>query len=57
VKGESLKPQSALVAEPALIGCAAGGVDDELHVHFDFAGATVLVQTSIFFSLHFLLIR
>jgi hypothetical protein len=55
VKGESLKPQSALVAEPALIGCAAGGVDDELH--FDFAEARVLVKTSIFFSLQFLLIH
>jgi hypothetical protein len=28
------------VAEPALIGCVVGGVDDELH--FDFAEATLL---------------
>jgi hypothetical protein len=37
------------VAEPALIGCAAGGVDDELH--FNFTQATVPVQTSIFLTL------
>ena len=52
VRGE---PQSAPVAESALIGCAARGVDDELH--FNFARAVVAVQTSIFFSLTFTLIR
>lgn len=49
------EPQSALVAEPALIGCAASGVDDELH--FNFTQATVRWQTSIFLTLQFPLFR
>jgi hypothetical protein len=39
------------VAQLALIGCAAGGVDDALH--FNLTQAIVMVQTSMFFCLHF----